>query len=194
MSPNGSPLAATISGEQVKARLPNEMAAGMQSLATAAAGQPTGAGIVRFGPAWAGYSTLSGRLAIAAAAPLATTGSAGETPDVLVAVRVLDETALRELADAYGLDSLAFATSSSAPSGRAILPIVGLTGTTIGALVWRNANPGKPLVDVIGPTAVVVLLSDRRASDLSRCATSTRRRGNSPPARTARGRWRTPIR
>ncbi|WP_170263209.1 putative bifunctional diguanylate cyclase/phosphodiesterase [Blastochloris sulfoviridis] len=158
VSPNGLPLAATISGQQVKARLPNEMAAGMQSLATTAAGQPTGAGIVRHGPAWAGYSTLSGRLAIAAAAPLAKADPAAATPDLLVAVRVLDETALRELADAYGLASLSFATSSSAPSGRAILPIVGLTGTTIGALVWRSVNPGRALVEVVAPAAVVVFL------------------------------------
>ncbi|BBF93021.1 putative bifunctional diguanylate cyclase/phosphodiesterase [Blastochloris tepida] len=159
LSAKGQPLAATISGEQVKPPLPGEVVAGVQALIAGASGQRAEAGIVRFGPARAGYSISSGRLAIAAAAPLAKPGAAGEAPDILVAVRVLDEAALRELADAYGLASLAFATSSSAPSGRALLPINGLNGTPIGALVWRSANPGRVLIDVIAPTVVVVFLA-----------------------------------
>ncbi|NJO54956.1 MAG: hypothetical protein HC829_09120 [Bacteroidales bacterium] len=143
ISPQGRLLAATISGEPVAPELPSEIAAGALALAAAVTARKNDGGVSRFGSAFAGFSTVSGRLAVVAATPLVQPELADSAPGVVVALRTLGESALRDLADSYGLESLAFAGSVSAPSGQTILPIAGLTGATAGALVWRNANPGR---------------------------------------------------
>ncbi|NJL07443.1 MAG: EAL domain-containing protein [Methylacidiphilales bacterium] len=158
VSPQGRLLAATISGKPVASELPSEIAAAALALAAVAADRKNDGGVFRFGSAYAGFSTVSGRLAVAAAAPLMQPELTDSAPGVVVALRTLGESVLRDLADSYGLESLAFAGSVSAPSGQTIVPITGLTGATVGALVWRNANPGRVLIEVIAPTVVAVFL------------------------------------
>jgi diguanylate cyclase (GGDEF)-like protein len=157
MSSQGGLLAVTAAGVPAESELPAELAPTVLALSDAALGRGESSGITAFGRVRAGFAASGGRLVIAAAAPLVERDPVLGTTSVVVALRTVADTTLHELSETYGLDALSFATRTWAPSGRVALPLTGATGATVGALDWRNANPGKPLLDVIGPTAVVVL-------------------------------------
>ncbi|BAS00926.1 diguanylate cyclase/phosphodiesterase with PAS/PAC sensor [Blastochloris viridis] len=157
MSSQGGLLAATVAGEPAESELPEELAASVVALSDAALGRGGDDGITGFGRVHAGFATAGGRLMIAAAAPLVERDPLLGTTGAVVVLRTLDDDTLRTLAETYGLEALSFQSQLWAPAGRVVLPLAGVAGGSVGALEWRNANPGKPLLDVLGPTAVVVL-------------------------------------
>jgi hypothetical protein len=75
---------------------------------------------------------------------------------VLVSVRFLDDSFLKQLSDRNLIEGLRFARSNEPREGEVSVPLRSDFGDMIGYFLWRPELPGTRILYVIGPSAAVV--------------------------------------
>jgi diguanylate cyclase (GGDEF)-like protein len=75
---------------------------------------------------------------------------------ILVSVRFLDDSFLKQLSDRNLIEGLRFARSSEPREGEVSVPLRSDFGDMIGYFLWRPELPGTRILYVIGPSAAVV--------------------------------------
>ncbi|WP_183611035.1 EAL domain-containing protein [Novosphingobium hassiacum] len=109
---------------------------------------------------YASYTTqVDGRPA-AAGAMLITSGARGNASNapILVSVRFLDGTFLRELSAWSLIDSPRYSRSPVARPGEATVPFLNERGKPVGYIFWKPELPGSRILGVLGPLVATLIL------------------------------------
>lgn len=106
------------------------------------------------------YVTLVDGRPAAASAMLFGSGvsaDAAEVP-VIVSVRFLDGTFLREMAEWSMIDSPRYSRLPSVKSDEAMVPFVDGQGQTVGYIIWKPDLPGSRILKILGPMFAALVL------------------------------------
>lgn len=106
------------------------------------------------------YVTLVDGRPAAASAMLFGAGAKADTTDVpiIVSVRFLDGTFLREMAEWSMIDSPRYSRSPSVKSGEAMVPLADGQGKTVGYVIWKPDLPGSRILKILGPMFAALVL------------------------------------
>lgn len=109
------------------------------------------------------YVTLVDGRPAAASAMLFGSSARADAADapIIVSVRFLDGTFLREMSEWSMIDSPRYSRSPSAQPDEAMVPFADGQGKTVGYLIWKPDLPGSRIVKILGPmfaTLVFILV------------------------------------